>query len=212
MPSSQSCGLCQSGHQRRRGAAARRRRFGERGAATMIEQGRDEARHRPRPADRAASCRRPAAAPAEWSARGRARTRSACRWWRPRWRARRGVGAQSADQRRKRRLEDRDAEAHQQRRGIKRPDVERRGAARRRRASRSASPQVAIASTPKRAISSEPGIAASANMLQRQAHQQADLRLGHVQVVVNQRDNRRHREQRNPDRGAGEPEQREHRE
>ena len=45
---------------------------------------------------------------------------------------------------------------------------------------------------------------------QRHADQRADLGLGHVQVVVDERDDRRHRQQRNPHRRAGEPEQRKH--
>ena len=114
-------------------------------------------------------------------------------------------GAQSTDQGRKRRLKDRDAESHQQGRGIERPDIERHAPLAAPSEATIASPNVTSPDTPKRAINSAPGVAARANMLKRQPIKRAHLRLGHMQVVVNERDDRRHGEQRNPYRRAGEP-------
>ena len=109
-------------------------------------------------------------------------------------------------ERRQRRLEDGDAKAHQQRRGVERPDIDchgpRSGRERRDCESDGCDEEHAEARDQQRARNR-----GQREHDERHADQHADLRLAHVQVVVDQRDDRRHREQRNPDGGAGKPEQ-----
>ena len=208
-PSSQISGFFQSGHQRRGSVRPRGRGCRARGASAR----KSSAATRPGTAHdqeiAAASFRRPAAAPAEWSAPGRSATPTIRPLVETAVASHDAVRSPGAHQRRQRRLHDGDAEAHQRR-------WRRRASRCRMRPPRAAaasavisSPAIAIAIAPKRAISSEPGTAASANMTSGRPISSADLGLGHVQVVVDQRDDRRHRQERDARGNPREPEQRE---
>jgi hypothetical protein len=114
------------------------------------------------------------------------------------------------DQRRQRRLHDRDAETHRGGGGVERQEVRRRAApGGGERGDHHADSHRKECAEPRDQQRARYG--GEREHHQRQADQHADLRLGHMKIVVNHRDHRRHRQDRDAQRDAREPEQRERR-